>query len=73
MEPEALNHEVEVLHSVRTFAAANPAFTEASIRWLVFRFKDKLLAENAIAFAGKKLVIIGNRFADVIKEGRLAA
>ena len=73
MESEIPTQETEILHSVRTFAAANPAFTEASIRWLVFRFKDELLAEKAIAFTGKKLVIIGNRFAEIIKEGRLAA
>jgi hypothetical protein len=61
----------EVLHSVRTFAAANPAFTEASIRWLIFRFKDQLLAEKAITFAGRKLVIVGSKFVEVIKDGRL--
>jgi len=73
MESEAPNQEAEVLHSVRTFAAANPAFTEASIRWLIFRFKEELLAEDAIGFTGKKLIIFGNRFTNTIKEGRLAA
>ena len=73
MESELPPRETEVLHSVRTFAVANPVFTEASIRWFVFRFKDELLAEKAIAYIGKKLVIFGNRFPDVIREGRLAS
>ena len=72
MKSEIVNQASDILHSVRSFSAANPAFSEASIRWLVFRFKDELLAEKAIAFTGKKLIIVGNRFADVIKEGRLA-
>ncbi len=73
MEYELPTQETEVLHSVRTFAAANPAFTEASIRWLVFRYKEQLLTEKAIAYIGGKMIIFGNRFAYVIKEGRLAA
>ena len=73
MKSEVSNQETDVLHSVRSFSVAHPAFSEASIRCLVFRFKDELLAEKAIAFTGKKLVIFGNRLTDVIKEGRLAA
>lgn len=73
MEPEASNPEADVLHSVKTFAAANPAFTEPSIRWLIFRFKNELLEQGAITYAGNKLIIVGNKFAGVIKEGRLAA
>ena len=60
MQSELPPQETEVLHSVRTFAAANPAFTEPGIRWVVFQHKDLLLAEKAIAYIGGKLVIFGN-------------
>jgi hypothetical protein len=73
MKSEVSNQETDVLHSVRSFSVTHPAFSEDSIRWLVFRFKEKLLAEKAIAFTGKKLVIFGNRFIEVIKEGGLVA
>ena len=73
MDHKNVEQAEEAFHSVKTYAAANPAFTEASLRWLVFCYKDLLLEEGAISFVGKKLIISDKEFPRVIKEGRLAA
>ncbi len=60
------------IHSVQSFAASVPAFTEASIRWTIFQHKSKLIELGAIFFVGKKLLIDSDRYIDVLKEGELA-
>ena len=59
------------IHSVQSFAASVPAFTEVSIRWTIFRYKSTLIDEGAIFYVGKKLLIDRDRFIDVLKDGRL--
>ena len=60
------------IHSVQSFAAREPAFTEASIRWTIFRHKLELIELGAIFFVGKKLLIDRDRYIEVLKAGRLA-
>jgi len=62
------------IHSVRSYTATRPAFEgEGAVRWLIFRHKDELIEAGAIVYAGKKLIIVGDKFDRCIIEGRLAA
>jgi len=73
MKSEITESNPIVLHSVATFSEAHPAFSQGGTRWLIFRFKEKLLEAGAIAYIGGKLVIIDHKMVDLIITGRLAA
>ena len=59
----------EDLRSVRQIAEANPAFSEASLRWLIFKAKDNGL-EDAIIKVGRRVLIDIRRFDDWIESKR---
>jgi hypothetical protein len=61
------------IHTVRSLAAAEPAFNEGGIRWTVFRYKSRLVEEGAIFFVGKKLFINRDRFINLMMTGSLAS
>ena len=73
MDSEISESNPVVLHSVDSFSEAHPAFSPGGTRWLIFRFKEKLLEAGAIAYIGKKLVIIDHKMVDLIITGELAA
>ena len=74
MESEISELKSGDLHSVKTYTATRPAFDgEGAVRWLIFRHKDELIEAGAIVYAGKKLIIVGDKFDGCIKEGGLAA
>jgi hypothetical protein len=65
------------LRTVRQLSAQNPAFSEASIRWLVLNAKTNGL-DRAIVRVGKpgslrpKVLIDEAIFAEVIREGAIS-
>jgi hypothetical protein len=73
MESQIDNSTPGAVHTVQTFAAAEPGFNEGGIRWMIFQHKSKLLEAGAIFFVGKKLLIDRDRFIGVLKDGRLAS
>jgi len=51
------------LRSIRQFVEDNPAFTEGSVRWIVFNAKDNGLDdEGAIVRVGRRVFIDTDRF-----------
>ena len=73
MNPEISESNPVVFHSVNTFSDAHPAFSPGGTRWLIFRFKEELLEAGAIAYIGKKLVIVDHKMVELITNGGLAA
>ena len=65
---ETIDHQGQI-HTVQSFADAEPAFNEGGIRWTIFQFKDKLIEAGAIFYLGRKLLIDRDRFIACIKEG----
>ena len=59
----------EHLRSVRQLAEANPAFTEASIHWLVFNAKDNGFDE-VIVRVGRRVLLDIDRFNKWLEERR---
>lgn len=52
-----------ILRTVRQFSAANPAFTEASLRWTIFNENTNgLAASGAILRHGRRVLIDEQRF-----------
>lgn len=68
----AQGHSSGAIHTVRTFAVAEPAFSEGGIRWMIFRNKDKLVEAGAIFYSGKKLLIDRDRYIEFLKSGNAA-
>lgn len=64
------------LRSVRQIAERNPAFSEASLRWLIFRAGQNGL-DRALVRIGRRVLIDEPRFNDWIEtqrqKGRVAA
>ena len=44
-------------HSLKTFVDTEEAYTEGSVRWIVFQHKETLIRKGAIYFVGRKMVI----------------
>jgi hypothetical protein len=65
---ETIDHQGQI-HTVQSFADAEPAFNEGGIRWTIFQFKDKLIEAGAIFYLGRKLLIDRDRFIACMKEG----
>ena len=63
----ALNFEN--LRTVRQVAEANPAFSEASLRWLIFRAKQNGL-ETALVRVGRRVLIDVERFNSWLDDPR---
>ncbi len=71
MDSEQANPKFGEIHTIRSFAATEPAFNEGGLRWIVFRHKTQLVDEGAIFFVGKRLFINRDQFIDVLKTGSL--
>lgn len=57
-----MNQELTAF-TVRQWAQRNPAFSEASLRWLVFKAADNGLDKaGAVRRVGRRVLIIGERF-----------
>ncbi|MBT6457623.1 MAG: hypothetical protein HN936_18585 [Bacteroidetes bacterium] len=67
-ETKAIDHSGKI-HTVQSFADAEPAFNEGGIRWTVFQHKDKLIEAGAIFYNGRKLLIDRTRFIACLKKG----
>lgn len=51
------------LYTIRQFAESNPAFSEASLRWQVFKSSENgLLKSGAIIRNGRRILIDGEKF-----------
>ena len=59
------------LKTVRQLAEANPAFTESSLRWLIYRAHDNGLDE-AIVRVGRRVLFDMDRFEDWLEDRRQA-
>lgn len=54
---------MRTLYTIRQFTAQQPAFSEGSLRWLIFHAEDNgLLAAGAILRNGRRVLIDGERF-----------
>jgi hypothetical protein len=53
----------------KQYVADNPAFTRGGIDWLIFHKREKLLAAQAIAYFGSKILIIPPNFNLFILSG----
>jgi|APSaa5957512535_1039671.scaffolds.fasta_scaffold491730_1 hypothetical protein len=53
----------------RQYVADNPAFTIGGIDWLIFHKREELLAAQAIAYFGSKILIIPPNFNLFILSG----
>jgi|TARA_B110000879_G_scaffold179768_1_gene235923 hypothetical protein len=53
----------------KQYVADNPAFTIGAIDWLIFHKREKLLAAQAIAYFGSKILIIPPNFNLFILNG----
>ena len=62
----------EPLYTVKQFPTVEPAFSEGSLRWLIFQNKEKLVDEGAIIFVGRKVLIDRPQFISTMKEGLVA-
>jgi len=67
MNKTATNHQSGQIHTVQSFAASEPAFSEGGIRWTIFQFKDDLKAAGAIFYSGRKLMIDRDHFISFLK------
>jgi len=67
MQNERKNDPTGQIHSVQSFAATEPAFSEGGIRWTIFQFKDDLIAAGAIFYSGRKLMIDRGCFISFLK------
>ena len=47
----------------------NPAITKGGLDWVIFRQRDALLEERAIAYFGRKILIHENNFNQYILAG----
>lgn len=62
------------LYTVRQFADTNPAFSESSVRWLVFKAKANGLDESgAILRNGRRVLIDGDKFESWLKSRQAQA
>ena len=59
------------LKTVRQLAEANPAFTESSLRWLIYRAPDNGL-DDAIVRVGRRVLFDMDRFEDWLEDRRQA-
>ena len=61
------------LHSVKSYAQANPAYTEPALRFFIFSNFAELLKSGAISKQGRKLIINSELFtAALLKMPRAA-
>jgi hypothetical protein len=51
------------------FLKRNPAFTKGGLDWVIFRQRDALLEERAIAYFGRKVLIHEENFNQYILAG----
>ncbi len=72
MESEVSEYTPGNQHSLKTFVDTEKAYTEGSVRWIVFRHKEALLRKGAIYFVGRKMVIDSPRFIACMKRGLAA-
>jgi hypothetical protein len=71
MEPENSELKLGDLHSVKSYAAAEPAVSEGGLRWIIFQHKDELIEKGIIVYMGSKLIIVGDKMSRHIREGGL--
>ena len=70
-------HQQPQLRTVKQFAAAHPAFTEGSLRWLIFKAgssqtvsDDHPAALNdALVRIGRRVLIDEHKFFEWVREG----
>lgn len=60
-------------HSVKTFCIKHPAFTEPSVRWIIFKRGPELEKQGAIYHNGRRVVIIEQPFLDALRAPGKAA
>ena len=51
------------------YLQSNPAITKGGLDWVIFRQRDALLKERAIAYFGRKILIHENNFNQYILAG----
>jgi hypothetical protein len=51
------------------FLKCNPAFTKGGLDWVIFRQKDSLLKERAIAYFGRRILIHEQNFNQYVLAG----
>jgi hypothetical protein len=51
------------------FLKCNPAFTKGGLDWVIFRQRDALLQERAIAYFGRRVLIHEHNFNQYILAG----
>ena len=72
MNSEIYEYTPGTQHSLKTFVDTEEAYTEGSVRWIVFRHKEALLRKGAIYFVGRKIVIDSSKFIACMKGGLAA-
>ena len=60
----------ETLQSIEVFIKIHPSFSEGSLRWMIFRFREKLIADKAICYCGRRVLINPSNFFNFILEGK---
>lgn len=72
------DQDIPQLLTVRQFAAEHPAFTEGSLRWLIFKAgsdvscsggKDYQALNRALVRVGRRVLIDEKRFFDWVADG----
>lgn len=59
------------LHSVKSFALANPAYTQSGLRFFIFSNYAELLKRGAIVKRGRKVIIDDVPFTAALKGPRI--
>ncbi len=69
MEPAEKIQTAEPLYTVKQFPEVEPAFSEGSLRWIIFQHKDKLIEKGALHYLGRKALLDRYPFISAVKEG----
>ena len=69
MENSTFIKKQSAIHTVQTLALSEPAFSEGSIRWTIYRFRDALMEYGAIFHCGRKLLIDRELYISFLKNG----
>lgn len=56
------------LHTVKTFAAKHPAFTESALRFMIFRHFKQLQDSGAIFKMGRKVIVVEEEFIKLLPQ-----
>ena len=60
----------DTLQSLKLFSETHPTFSEGSLRWIIFKFREKLISAQAICYCGSRVLIHPKNFQHFIMEGK---